>query len=441
MKHIPSILDYLLVLDYAVATNQLQPTKPGDENTGVEKRGTIVKDDYFWVEHEEYWYKTPFRADKYLQQNSVDKSQLVGLLDLWIDQYTTLFRKYSEIRYGFIPTLEAGGLIYEEYVQCLLDYAVGTCFASRTTENNNIVYLPIRFDNIDLSVITVTSSNGVQVDPIDVTGFLGCGGIYLFDSGKNYDVTIDNTSVTLEGSVYKGLLVGFLIKTEYVPFCTIEQLVNNGWVLTTYTKSGPNSQDTIPTSAISVKLYQFIAQNALGTVIEPYIFGILRNQKSSSLDIVFSSYIDNLTKMVPTYFSIDPNFNVSFKPIIESLGVSGIKLSDFDDLTDSGQISRLSNPLRSKIISVLETLSGVYTRLDYNIFTKSLETTHFDTKGLFLTSLNMIDLIEMNRQFFGQKVKADVYKGLVIKRVGSPDTLLESDKFETWRNKADIERK
>jgi hypothetical protein len=428
----------MLILDYGIVEGKATPTKRTDERTGVKKRGVEIFDNYFWIWYDEgkRYLKTPFRSDKRIDPVSIDRSKLASLLSRWAEQLK-FFEEFSQFWFenplfvlGKSPFVMEDPL-YEDYLQVLLCFVVNSRFAARKTILNfaNIV------TSEDVTVQKfVNDQPSVTVRPIDLSGFLGCSGIYLFDENADYKVTIGDTIVYLNGKNFKGLLVGFLIKPSFTPFVTIDQLVNNGWLMSNYIKSeGRNTA----TTTFSLSLYTFVNENSIKDAIDPFVYTIQRTGVSSSLDIEFGSYVTELINKVPEYFEIKPSMTASFEPItgaIENYYYRyGIKRKDFSRIR---QESSLLSSFKSRIITVL---NRSLDNGSFVIYHKgSLDEVSRDTKGLFVDGELFRIFAKDARSFFGVPEGADVYKEIMLPDVpdNTVDSIIRSGNLKSWFNMA-----
>jgi len=417
MKHIPSILDYMLILDYGIVEGKANPTKRTDEKTGISKRGVEAFDNYFWIWYDEgkRYLKTPFRSDKRISPVSIDRSKLASLLDRWAEQFSKFSLKDS---------------LYEDYLQVLLLFMINSRFATRMS------ILNFR-DIITPSDVTVQKFVGDRlvctVNPIDLSGLLGCSGIYPFDEGADYKVTIGDTIARFSGRNFKGLLVGFLIKSSFVPFITIDQLINNGWLMSNYIKS---ESGNVTTNTFSLSLYTFVNKDSIKDAVDPFVYAIQRTGTNLSLDTEFGSYITELANKVPEYFEIKPSMFASFELVIERISsfVLVLEKIDREDFSRLNRVDSLSGSFKNKIIAVLNRSLDNGSFVTYH--KGSLEEVNRDTKGLFVSG-ELFKMFTNNiRSFFGVPEGADIYKEITLPSVldNTVDSIIRGGNLRSWFN-------
>jgi hypothetical protein len=311
MKHIPTIIDYSLLLDYAVSSGSATPILPGKERSDVEGF-CKVKDGYYWVRYRAenkplYYYKTPFRKTEKLI--NIKEQHIKSLIEMWINQYL----KFSEKVMGYIQKhlkrvstfivdyylvdyyldgnvqikIPLNATIDEptgyNYGTCLLLYTLLTtparCVATETMVNyRSYTWSDINEGN---SVITVRSvSPDTVVNPVLSLLAYGTCAIYEFDREKQYQVQIGSgEQISYDGEGYAGLVVGFIIDPSVINMIFIEQLVNNSFVYAV----NVNGQGRNPGLWGCVKVKRILSQS-LGSAIIPYYFPVNRRTDPNAID-------------------------------------------------------------------------------------------------------------------------------------------------------------
>jgi hypothetical protein len=427
----------MLILDYGIVEGKATPTKRTDEKTGIEKRGVEIFDNYFWIWYEEgkKYLKTPFRSDKRINPVSINRQRLASLLNRWAEQFKFFKPPFIPGKNPFVVK----DPLYEDYLQVLLYFVVNSRFATRTSILN--------FRNIITpSDITVQKFVGNQlvltVNPIDLSGLLGCSGIYLFDKDADYKITIGNVSIECTGRNFRGLFIGFLIKPSFVPFVTIDQLINNGWLMSNYVKSEGGN---VVTNTFSLSLYTFVNKDSIRDAIDPFVYTIQRTGVNLSLDVAFGSYVTELANKVPEYFEIKPSMLASFEliaEIIESGEIIVKEEGEFIERIDKEDFSRLNRedrllgPFKNKVITILERLLDDGSFVVYH--KGSLDEVRRDTKGLFVSGELFRTFATDIRSFFRIPEGADVYKEITLP--GTPDNtvdgIIRSGNLRSWFNMA-----
>jgi hypothetical protein len=327
MKHIPSIIDYMLLLDYKVSSGSgtLNPLKK--EESGIDDFCKTSKDEYYWVRYRAkdnepiFYYKTPFKKRRKLL--NLKEEHVKSLIEMWIRQYLIFSEKakeyninnnyLEEISLVKVRTPKMNHFLEEHYGTCLLLYTLLTTLSTQTEIENSIEYIPYTWDNIiaNESVIKVIENITGNKVPVKSFSFFGIGGVYVFDEYKDYQVQIktDSSPITIDykGKDYAGLVTGFIIDPSIINMIFIEQLVNNEFVYTVnFEGQGQN-----PDYWGIVKIKRILSQSLSSAVIS-YYFPIRRNNKPGlitsdewlSLQGIYDKIIgiEDNNGLIPNYF-------------------------------------------------------------------------------------------------------------------------------------------
>lgn len=199
MKGIPSILEYILLLDYAVARGEAHRSIESVERSGPE--GKVVSDDgYIWVIIDpKVLYKTPFKSASFLGVLPEYK-EVYRLLYLWAHQYDKM-RVKVDFRKG-------------NYAQAIFDYMMGAVLVPLGSQRQpSALREPFDFIRVGSSPPRYLVGNRTV----------------WFEMPKHGNfavVEIDGSSQKIViSSSHEQILFGFYIKPKIV-FPTIEQLIN-----------------------------------------------------------------------------------------------------------------------------------------------------------------------------------------------------------------------
>ncbi|MEM2175419.1 MAG: hypothetical protein QXI58_07360, partial [Candidatus Micrarchaeia archaeon] len=118
MKHLPSLLDYLLVLDYGVSKGEAALSHQQD--TGPIGTGVSVEEGYLWLQIEDIMYKTPFKSVAFAGMLP-KKAELEKMMNIWAFQYGLISRS--------LPLFwSIGSKFCLYYPQALLEYMLSLVF-------------------------------------------------------------------------------------------------------------------------------------------------------------------------------------------------------------------------------------------------------------------------------------------------------------------------
>jgi len=489
MKHIPTIIDYSLLLDYAVSSGSAALVSPKKEESGIEEFCKADKDGYYWVKYkakddtQPNYYKTPFKKTRKLI--NVKEQQIKSLVEMWIRQYLTFSKKVPEYivdtiyerlreKYGrqlgslYIDVLKQKGTLSiagtddtiiiqvpqikrplgTDYGACLLLYTLLTVPARRVDTirpvGTTTEYIPYTWSDINgtESVISVSETNtGNRVDPLTLP-FFGTGAVYIFsDKTKTYRARIGTYSNDYRGSDYAGLVVGFIVDPTSINMLFIEQLVNNGFVYSVrFDGAGPD-----PNYWGLVKIKRTLSQSLSSSII-PYYFPV-RRQYSGSL-ITSDQWLSDMEVydkiigteatigLVPNYFeffAVSDMFDAIHKasPIYVSNIVYDQSGLDERNAFRQALISRLNQLVQDSKITV------------YDITGQKMQVKETTTgqKVMYLYNPIDVDLVLVMMQIFGirnivsEKDTYDCYQSFDVTRFPKQPYLEDIEKH--WVDYAD----
>jgi len=447
MKHVPTILDYVLLLDYAVSDGKANPVPPNKEKTEVEKQ-YMIWDNYYWLYHQGYFYKTPFRSDKGLK--IAHRNMLISLLDVWAHQYAQFAQtiwikhiylyKYISVR-GYTTITDPFGA---EYGLCLLLYVLSTLVAKRGYSETSIIdeyYIwdkPGEINKVNLGncVVTVTDDKTGNLVPAVPMYGLGTSSLYLFEEGKTYTVRVTGTDTkdTFSGDVYLGIIIGFIFDPKVINIPLVDQLVNTGALVTSIDKETKNS---LPNSIGFARVNRIL--DSLSNAVLPLILPIRKAPSSGSLNLytkldsmgVISDiigYIDPETGItggrIPNYFDqlwiADLDFHGAIMRKIETILSVGITPPDvpvwygwfIDNVSSS-----LVNSFKSRLVNRLEQLKiSPYQIISYDMTNEQETKKVGDASSKVLFLYNPLDPILIDgillEHFKGSKY--DFYSGIEL---------------------------
>lgn len=335
MKHLPSLLDYLLVLDYGVSKGEA--TTAHQQDTGPTGTGVSAEEGYLWLQIEDIMYKTPFKSIAFAGMLP-KKAELEKMMNIWAFQYDLVSRS--------LPISQSmNSKFCSHYPQALLEYVLSLVFITQSLST-----FQIRFEDF---------FEGHQEEPINVPLKMTSSPIigrefysaeFLVNIPLGYWTAVPingPTVITVKGTDVSAIfgrlnerayvVIGCYVNPDSLVIPTIDQLVNTsnfGRVKAkdsrTNTEVPQEGKYYIRFVPAKIAVYKKIEgnenelrqelidslRNKLKDTLIPYCF-YTTETSSIVIEDVFITLLDNITNKVPQFY--DESFPPSGASVIRTL--------------------------------------------------------------------------------------------------------------------------